>query len=63
MLKTAQNAYPDLPCICAGGVMSSDVIRGYMERRFPGIAFVPGRFSSDNAAGVAIYAAEAMRHG
>lgn len=63
MLKKAQDANPGLPCICAGGVMSSDVICGYMEHRFPGIAFVPGQYSSDNAAGVAIFAAEAMENG
>lgn len=56
MLKEAKKQYPDLPVVCAGGVMSSDLIREYMQARYPGIAFVPGQYSSDNAAGVAVLA-------
>ena len=41
----------------AGGVMSSDVIREAVTARLPGAYFVPGRFASDNAIGVAILAA------
>lgn len=64
MLAAAQKTWPDLPCVCAGGVMSSDLIRDYMQKKQPGIAFVPGQFSSDNAAGVAIFAArKAEQHG
>jgi tRNA A37 threonylcarbamoyltransferase TsaD len=57
MAKAAKGQYPGLPVVCAGGVMSSDVIRAYVQKRLPGTYFVPGRFSSDNAIGVALLAA------
>ena len=64
MASAASGQYPGLPVVCAGGVMSSDVIRAYVQKRLPDVCFVPGRFSSDNAIGVAILAArEAVRHG
>ena len=64
MARAASGQYPGLPVVCAGGVMSSDVIRAYVQKRLPDVCFVPGRFSSDNAIGVAILAArEAVRHG
>ena len=56
MTKAAQKLYPDLPVVCAGGVMSSDVIRSYVTARLPGVTFVPGKFSSDNAIGTALLA-------
>ena len=57
MTKAAQKQYPGLPVVCAGGVMSSDVIREWVQQRLPQVYFVPGLYSSDNAMGVAILAA------
>lgn len=57
MLEAARAAHPQLPCICAGGVMGSEIIRSYMSGRVQGIFFVPGSFSSDNALGPALIAA------
>ena len=49
--------YPGLPVVCAGGVMSSDIIRTWVQQRLPQVYFVPGQYSSDNAIGVSILAA------
>ena len=57
MTKAAQKDYPGLPVVCAGGVMSSDIIRVWVQQRLPQVYFVPGRYSSDNAIGVSILAA------
>ena len=57
MTKAAQNEYPGLPVVCAGGVMSSDIIRTWVQQRLPKVYFVPGQYSSDNAIGVSILAA------
>ncbi len=57
MTREALRLYPGLPVVCAGGVMSSQVIRDYVQRRLPDVCFVPGRFSSDNAIGVAVLTA------
>lgn len=57
MTRAAQQQYPDLQVVCAGGVMSSDVIRAWVQQRLPQVYFVPGQYSSDNAIGVAILAA------
>ena len=57
MTKAAQKEYPGLPVVCAGGVMSSDIIRVWVQQRLPQVYFVPGRYSSDNAIGVSILAA------
>ena len=57
MTKAAQKEYPGLPVVCAGGVMSSDVIRQWVQKRLPQVYFVPGQYSSDNAIGVSILAA------
>lgn len=57
MTRNAQKEYPGLPVVCAGGVMSSDVIRTWVQQRLPGVMFVPGLYSSDNAIGVSIIAA------
>ncbi len=46
-----------LPVVCAGGVMSSDIIRAWVQQRLPQVYFVPGQYSSDNAIGVSILAA------
>ena len=56
MSKNALELYPGLPVVCAGGVMSSELIAGYVSRRLPQVYFVPGMFSSDNAIGVAALA-------
>ena len=58
MTRAAQRQYPALPVVCAGGVMSSDVIRSWVQQRLPEVCFVPGQYSSDNAIGVAILAAQ-----
>ena len=57
MTKAAQKEYPGLPVVCAGGVISSDIIRVWVQQRLPQVYFVPGRYSSDNAIGVSILAA------
>ena len=57
MTKAAQKEYPELPVVCAGGVMSSDIIRQWVQQRLPQVYFVPGQYSSDNAIGVSILAA------
>lgn len=57
MTRAAQEQYPGLPVVCAGGVMSSDVIRAWVQQRLPQVHFVPGLYSSDNAIGVSILAA------
>ena len=57
MARAALKQHPGLPVIFAGGVMSSEVIRGYVTRRLPVAQFVPGQYSSDNAIGVSILAA------
>ena len=57
MTKAAQKEYPGLPVVCAGGVMSSDIIRAWVQKRLPQVYFVPGMYSSDNAIGISILAA------
>ena len=57
MTKAAQKEYPGLPVVCAGGVMSSDIIHAWVQQRLPKVYFVPGQYSSDNAIGVSILAA------
>ena len=57
MTRAAQKEYPGLPVVCAGGVMSSDIIRAWVQQRLPQVYFVPGQYSSDNAIGVSILAA------
>ena len=58
MTRAAQKEYPGLPVVCAGGVMSSDIIRAWVQQRLPQVYFVPGQYSSDNAIGVSILAAQ-----
>ena len=57
MTRAALRDHPGLPVVCAGGVMSSDVIRAWVQRRLPAVQFVPAQYASDNAIGVAILAA------
>ncbi|MFQ9126703.1 MAG: hypothetical protein ACLR4Z_07830 [Butyricicoccaceae bacterium] len=48
----------DVPMLCAGGVMASQVIRARMEKRFgSGVSFAEPTLSGDNAVGVAVLAA------
>ena len=58
MAGAARKQYPGLPVVCAGGVMSSPIIREIVQQQLSGVYFVPGRFSSDNAIGVAVIAAK-----
>lgn len=62
MVTAALESHPGLPVVFAGGVMSSDVIQKELAARLPGAHFVPGRFSSDNAIGVALLAARGTAH-
>ena len=57
MIDGARRRFPNLPVVCAGGVMSSEIIRPIVQRQVPNAVFVPGRFSSDNAIGTAWIAA------
>lgn len=57
MIRAARAQEPDAPVICAGGVMSSDIIRGAVQKAQPEVLFVPGKYAGDNAIGVAILAA------
>ncbi len=52
MIEEARKEYPSLPVVCAGGVMSSSVIREEVQAIVPDAYFVPSKFSSDNAIGV-----------
>lgn len=65
MLAAAREQYPGIPCVCAGGVMSSEIIRNQVTSQMPDVRFVPGAFSSDNAIGTAIIASREMeaKHG
>lgn len=61
MIKNARQQYPSVPAVCAGGVMSSDIIRATVQKKLPEVYFAPPKFSSDNAIGVAILAADEVR--
>ncbi len=63
MAKAARQSYPGLPVVCAGGVMSSEIVKEYVQARLPDACFVPGRYSSDNAIGVALLAAREVSDG
>lgn len=58
MLKKAKERFRDLPIICAGGVMSSEIIKLIVQEYDNNIIFVPSKFSSDNAIGTAVIAAK-----
>lgn len=62
MVVAALSDHPGLPVVFAGGVMSSDIIQKELSARLPDAHFVPGRFSSDNAIGVALLAAREASH-
>ncbi|MFR9065578.1 MAG: glycoprotease [Faecalibacterium prausnitzii] len=40
MTKAAQKEYPGLPVVCAGGVMSSDIIRTWVQQRLPQVYYM-----------------------
>lgn len=63
MIKIAQVQHPNLPIVFAGGVMSSDIIRQYVTQKLSNVYFVPAKFSSDNAIGIARIAAEEAFNG
>lgn len=58
MVQEAGRHYPGLPLLCAGGVMSSEIVRGRLQKALPRIYFAPPSYSGDNAAGVALLAAK-----
>lgn len=58
MATAALEEHPGLPVVFAGGVMSSDLIRTYVTHRVSGARFVPGKFASDNAIGIAVLTAK-----
>ncbi len=59
MTAAVLERYGNLPLLYAGGVMSNRRIRERLTRRYNG-RFADPEFSSDNAAGVALYAAKML---
>ncbi len=57
MAKLLQQAYPGLPLLFAGGVMSNAGIRRRFTEKY-GAYFAQPAFSADNAAGIALLAAK-----
>lgn len=51
--ENARTKYPNLPFVFAGGVMSNKKIKDNLSQKYNGI-FAEPRFSSDNAAGIAV---------
>ena len=60
MTDSTLSEYGKLPLVYAGGVMSNRIIRNTIENKYGGI-FAKPEFSSDNAAGIAVLAAEAYK--
>ena len=60
MTDSTLSEYGKLPLVYAGGVMSNCIIRNTIENKYGGI-FAKPEFSSDNAAGIAVLAAEAYK--
>lgn len=60
--RSAREAYPELPFVFAGGVMSNKYIQEHLKKEFGGY-FAEPRFSSDNAAGIAILTQKAYSQG
>ena len=52
--KNALVEYPGLPVVFSGGVASNSMLREYMKPINP--IFAPGKYSTDNAMGVAVLA-------
>ncbi len=57
MTENALTQYPGLPVLYAGGVMSNRRIKERLSKRYQGY-FAEPRFSSDNAAGIALLCRE-----
>lgn len=57
MTKLRRRNTPACRWYVLAGVMSSDIIRAWVQKRLPQVYFVPGQYSSDNAIGVSILAA------
>lgn len=60
VIRTVRKSRPDIPVLCAGGVMSSAVIAEYVMQQVGRVTFVPAELSSDNAVGVAFLAGEKL---
>lgn len=60
--QNAREIYPKLPFVFAGGVMSNKYLKEYLQKEFGGY-FAEPRFSSDNAAGIAVLAQKAYSQG
>lgn len=56
MAKAARKQCGPLPVLCAGGVMSSNLIREHVTKRLGDAYFAPPEYSADNAVGVAFIA-------
>ncbi|MBR1739502.1 MAG: peptidase M22 [Ruminococcus sp.] len=56
MTRAAVAEYGELPIVYAGGVMANSMMKRELGREFGGL-FAPPELSSDNALGVAVYAA------
>ncbi|MEG1366262.1 MAG: glycoprotease [Oscillospiraceae bacterium] len=57
MISSALSIYPNADIVCAGGVMSSKIIKTYVQAKLARAYFVDAKYSSDNAIGIAIIAA------
>ncbi|MEG1275225.1 MAG: glycoprotease [Ruthenibacterium sp.] len=57
MVKAARQQYPAAAVVCAGGVMSSSIVRSYVQSVMPEVHFVPAQYAGDNAIGVAVLTA------
>lgn len=53
MLQKAMENYGNLPVLFSGGVMSNSILREYFTKKYQGV-FAEPKFSSDNAAGIAV---------
>ncbi len=53
MTENLREAYPDIPVLFAGGVMSNSIIKDDLSKKF-GAYFAAPEFSADNAAGTAL---------
>lgn len=56
MIVAAHERYLGAPVVCAGGVMSSQIIKQQVQSVLPTVHFVPAQYASDNAIGVAVLA-------
>ncbi len=61
LATAARERYGSLPIVFGGGVMSSSLLRGYLEN-LGDVYFAPPALSSDNGAGVAYLTAQKIFH-